>query len=285
MSNSNLGATILEMIVQQQANMYTNIPARVIAWREKEQVVDVEIVVKRPYPNGFSAEPTKVYDVPVMFMQGGSWTIAGEMKKGDIVLLVCPMFNIEDWLVGDQKRTYNSLGYQLHNLDGAFALAGCFNYANPTRDTRFLGKFHIVKGKNYLVMDDTSIIIEANGGKSRIEMLADGTMNITTDAETNITSSHTNINNDTTINGNLQVNGNQNTSGTNTTVGVVTSQTGMLSPSYSGYGGAGTMTIGTATINSATIDTSTIDTAVIGGIDFSSHTHQDSMGGTTSPPQ
>lgn len=266
----NKGASILELITSNQAGIYTSIPARVIAWRAAKQVVDVEIVIKRPFITGSSDEAIKVLDVPVMFMQGGSWTIGGEMKVGDIVLLIFPMFNIDTWLTGDVTKTYKPSGFQLHNLDGAFALCGGLNYNRPTLDQRFLKKFHIVKGNNYIVMDETSIEIEANNGACRIEMLSDGTMNITTNATTNITSSHTNINNSTTIDGDLQVNGDISNTGDTTTDGTTTSKSGMLSPTYGGYGGAGSMTIGSATINGVVIET---------------HTHRYDGNQVTEPPQ
>lgn len=195
-------AALLELISRKIDNISTSIPALVTKYNSAKQVVDVEIVVKRPYSgsnNDPTDQPIRLGDVPVIFPQGSDWVIAGPLKKGDAVNLHFSMFDCDNWMVGDKKRIYQAGSRYYHDLNSAFATPGAFTYSSPTRDSRFKDKFHIVQGGNYVTLEEGKVVIECQGGQSRIT-LEGGT--VTIDA------THTQVNSPTTtMDGDLTVTG------------------------------------------------------------------------------
>lgn len=200
----NSGGAIIDMITSRQGNMYTMIPARVVSYNSETQTCAVELSVKRPYQRDISTEVVSVLDVPVAFYYGDDWVIASTLKQGDAVLLICPMYDIENWLNGDKDKIYDASGYQFHNLDGAFAFPVAFTFNSPTRDPRFKDLFHIVKGSNYITMGDGGVTIESGGTK--VEVFNGGNVDVTAPT--------INLKGNATVSGNLNVTGNIDSGGT-----------------------------------------------------------------------
>ena len=202
----NAGSQIVEMFTNRQGSIYTMLPARVVKYDSDTQLCDVEVSVRRHYAKGPSRNITKLKDVPVGFYYGHDWVIAATLSKGDAVLLIFPMMNIDNWLTGDRDKIYDAGGYQFHNLDGAFAIPVAFTHNKPTRDSRFKDKFHIVKGSNFITMGEEGVNITA--GSSNILVHSSGAVDV--NAPT--------IN----LNGNVNISGNLVTSGTTTSAGALT---------------------------------------------------------------
>jgi len=146
------GSDFADELARHQGGIYTMLPARVVSYDAEAQTCAVEVSVRRSYAMEATQDITKMRDVPVGFYYGHDWVIASTLKKGDAVLLIFPMMDIENWLTGDRDKIYDSTP-QYHNLDGAFALPIAFTYNKPTRDNRFKDKLHIVQGSNYITMD------------------------------------------------------------------------------------------------------------------------------------
>lgn len=197
MQASTQNGQILNAMMARQGNMYTMIPARVINYNSKTQTCEAEVSVRRPYATEDSGEIVRVREVPVGFYYGSDWVIAAPLKKGDAVLLICPMMNIENWLTGDRDKIYEAGGYQFHNLDGAFALPVAFTYSKPTRDERFHDIFHIVQGDNYITMDDGGLNIVS--GSTSINLSKSGNVDVTAPT--------VNIHGNATVSGNMSVTG------------------------------------------------------------------------------
>lgn len=256
---------LIEQVIDSRlALTYTMNPARVLRYYPDEQTVDVQFVVTRPYTNDDNPTPIRLYTIPVIMPQGDDWVIGGQLKPNDIVMVVHSMFDIEDWMNGNQNKTYPAAGRDTQVIDSAYAVAGAFNYKNPTHDKRFVDKFHIVKGNNYFTLGSDGVTLSSDNGTSTIHLDNSGNLTINVAGTTTINSTKTTINNPVDIIGNTHITGTLAVTG------------GITSPTYSGLGGSG---------GSMNIQTITASTATIGGISYLGHKHTSSnAGGPSSTP-
>lgn len=195
--SKNSGSVLIDMMAARQGHLYTMVPARIVSYDSTSQTCAVELSVRRPYQREVSTDIVSVLDVPVAFYYGHDWVIASTLKQGDAVLLVCPMYDIENWLNGDRDKIYDASGYQFHNLDGAFAFPVAFTFNKPTRDSRFKDMFHIVQGNNYITMGSGGVTVESGGTK--VEIFNGGNVDVTAPT--------INLKGNTTITGTLDVSG------------------------------------------------------------------------------
>ena len=259
-------------------NLYIAIPARVIGTNDYEtlQCLDVQPVINDVYTKAASVqiEANILPKVFVKLWNTGGWKQKLPVAKGDLVTLHYSHKDLGEWLDSEGAEQVNQNVFEVANLEDCWVELGF--------GTR----------KKHNSPSKTDLILE--GPATTITITPSGEVKVETTGSSYIKSSGHTIDTDTTITGNLTVNGNSQVdgnsnidgnltvTGTTTSTGVVTATTGVLAASYAGLGG------GAATFNvdmNVTGTMATTGSMTINGITLETHTHTDSEGGATSPPQ
>ncbi|HHB9680393.1 TPA: hypothetical protein ACOAY7_002776 [Vibrio cholerae] len=227
------------------------IPARITSTRdyETEQCVAVEFMIKDIYTwkGGEDLRAVKLNKVFVRLPKFGPWVVKLPCSVDDLVILHFSSKDLNQFLAGNGEQVTQKAA-EIGELEDCYAELG----------------FGTRKSNNQPSLEN--LIITNGAFTMTVTPQGDYTI-ITSGTGTYQAQKHT-FKNDVEIEGNLTVK-------QNTTVdGTVTSKAGMFSPTYSGYGGAGSMTIGTITAQtSVTID----------GIEVLGHNHTNPEGGDVGP--
>jgi hypothetical protein len=187
--------------------VFTSIPAIVESYNSKKQTVNVIVATETPLFGDENLPPHRLEEVPVIFPSGSNWVIAGPLKKGDAVYLLCPHHGIEEYLQGNKGEVGASKIPTYHDINECVAITGMFTFNSPTRKEAYKDLFHIAEDENAIVFDlnngilatsNTKVIVKA--GSTVVNINADGT--VTIDATT------------VNVNANLEVTGDINATGT-----------------------------------------------------------------------
>ncbi len=104
-------------------------PAKVIKYDHKKQMVDVQPDFKRKYKDGKTQDAPIIYNVPVAFFRAGNAFISMPLEKGHSVWLMFSDRSLEKWLSsgesGDPEDT------RTHHITDAVAYPGVYSFATP----------------------------------------------------------------------------------------------------------------------------------------------------------
>lgn len=112
-----------------RADIYTSLPAVIESVKDFEgkQYVDVAPLIKRLYDDERLQKRATIYNVPIMFPAGGGGYLSFPVEKGDMVLLVFGMRDMDAWRKGDGVVEDTAKTSRTHSLTDAVAIAGLFN--------------------------------------------------------------------------------------------------------------------------------------------------------------
>ena len=146
-------------------DVHTAMPAEVLKYDYKKQVVDVQPVLKKTLPDGTKVDHATIYNVPVAFPRTGDSFISFPIEKGDNVMLVFQSRSIDKWRANGGKVDPEDVRH--HSLADAVAYPGLFpaTKAAPINNGKDVilknkgseirvkknGKFQILNGENDLV--------------------------------------------------------------------------------------------------------------------------------------
>ncbi len=242
--------------------LYIGLPARVtsIADYSSLQCVNVETLFCVEDKDGQVNLTVAINKVFVKLQHGNGFSIELPIAVGDLLTLQWSHTALSYFLDSDGEHTITLSDFEKwQGLRDCWAVHGFGtrrNNLNPSTDNLN------IKG------DGTTITITPSG---EITIVTEGNFNLTTPANVNISCAVANVTaGDSNFSGNVNIGGDLNVDGMSSL------KSGTLSPTYSGYGGAGSMTIGSATIS---------EDAEIAGISFNGHIHIDAEGRSTTTPQ
>lgn len=149
-------ADVVEQIVDHQLmGMNTCMPAVIESYDPATRTCSVKPALKRKYENGTLVERPLISDVPVMFNQGGKFSITYPLKRGDDVLLIFSQRSLEQWK--------GSTGIVDPKDSRKFHLSDAICIPNNPRPSK---NVNTADANKTLIQDDKSII----------EMSEDGTV-------------------------------------------------------------------------------------------------------------
>lgn len=134
--------TLLNLIENYTRNtIHTALPGVVLDVKEYQgkMCVDVSVSISRLYKTG-DVLPNKdcvIWGVPVVMPSGGGGMISFPIKKGDSVLLIFSMRNIDSWRASDGKTDVIPDDSRHYSEDDAIAIPGLFtekNHLSPHPD-------------------------------------------------------------------------------------------------------------------------------------------------------
>src|SRR3972149_1804614 len=103
-------------------------PAEVVRYDHKKQLVDAKPYFKRKYQDGEVLDAPVIYNGPVAFPRAGDAFIALPIKAGHSVLLIFSDRSLEKWLTsgaaGDPEDS------RAHHMSDAFAIPGGYPFSN-----------------------------------------------------------------------------------------------------------------------------------------------------------
>lgn len=190
-NNLSLYDVIDSHIKKFEDNLYTALPAKVVAYKEDKQFVDVEPsfsvfmkeTVKLPYP--------RINDVPLMFPSSGGALLSFPVNVGDTVLLLFSKYRIDEWKAGEGQKVDIIKGAQ-HTINNAVAIAGLYtekSHLSPNPDDVELkfndNKIVLKKDGSVEIVTDSSLKV-TNSSEELISLLID-TLNTISEATVNTT--------------------------------------------------------------------------------------------------
>lgn len=237
-------------------DLYLAIPAKVLGVQDYEssQCVDVQAVINDIYEDGIVLKAVRIDKVFVKLPAGGGVKIKLPISVDDQVTLHWAHRNLSDFISGDgsSKDVPLNLVADVRDCWVEHGFGTRSNNQNPSLTD--------------LIIEHTNTVLTVKpDGNITLDTQAD--IEITTPAKVTVNCNLATINAPNThLTGNLQVDGNAVVNGT------LTSKSGTFSPTYAGYGGAGSMIIG---------DITSSGTVTIQGIIVNTHTHLYDGGSST----
>ena len=152
--------SIKSYIAEAVSELYTTLPAKVIAVKKKgnSTVVDVQPLINRRYQSGAVDEEPVLGDVPLQWPSGGGCYITFPIEIGDNVELNFSMRALTEWRNGDGQRQQTPTDKRLHALSDAFATPCIHTYQSG------------------IEVDSTAV--EISSGATEIRVLKDGTIEL-----------------------------------------------------------------------------------------------------------
>lgn len=95
-------------------------PATIVKYDYKKQVVDATPDFKNVYPDGSEVDMPTIYNIPLCFQRGDGSFISLPLKKGNKVLLIFSDRSIEKWQTSGAQN--NPQDPRAHHLSDAFAI-------------------------------------------------------------------------------------------------------------------------------------------------------------------
>lgn len=138
--------TIRQAMAGHTQDLRVAMPAEVIEYDHKKQMVTVKPYFKRKYRDGELADSPMIYKVPVAFPRAGESFIAMPIKKGHTVLLVFSDRSMEKWL--NSGTSVDPEDTRAHHISDAIAIPGCYPFSNSAA-----------------VANDTDLIVRNANGK------------------------------------------------------------------------------------------------------------------------
>lgn len=118
-----LGGVIDQTARTVVASMHTGAIARVVSYDSTKQRARVQPVIRGRYDDGESFQFPQLVDVPVMFPQGGGYSITFPLQAGDHVWLVFSERSADEWRArgGSDVEPQSTRRF---DLSDAFAIPG-----------------------------------------------------------------------------------------------------------------------------------------------------------------
>jgi len=126
--NTTLPDKVQQVIPQYlEDRLYTSIPARVVSVDkfQTQQVVNLQISIKRKYPDGLVTDGALLEDVPVVFPSAGGGLLSFPVAIGDTMLVCFSKRSMDEWNVGDGEDVTPRFNRQF-DISDPIAVAGLY---------------------------------------------------------------------------------------------------------------------------------------------------------------
>jgi hypothetical protein len=151
------------------ADMRVSVPAEVIRYDHKKQLIDARPVFKRKYKDGTVEAPPIIYNVPVMFPRAGDSFVALPMAKGHSVTLIFSDRSLEKWLSSGGQHDPEDT--RQHHISDAMAIPGGYSFNKSVKLHN--SKDMIVKNKNLEMRIKPNGKIQIMNGKHELLKVMD----------------------------------------------------------------------------------------------------------------
>jgi len=105
------------------------VPAKVIRYDFKKQLVDAQPYLKSKYLDGEAPDPPIIYNVPLAIPRAGDAFISLPLKKDQNVLLIFSDQSLEKWL--SSGKILDPQDARRHHISDAIAIPGCYPFSTP----------------------------------------------------------------------------------------------------------------------------------------------------------
>ena len=109
-------------IQQNQLNLHTALPAKVVSFDPAKQTVSLAIQIKMQLVDGSGADIPPLLDVPVSFPRGGGFAVTFPLKAGDEGMAIFSERCIDGWWQNGSASA--PLDFRLHDLSDAMFIPG-----------------------------------------------------------------------------------------------------------------------------------------------------------------
>lgn len=248
------------------AELHTCFPASIETYDHTQQRASVKPLLNRRLKDGRIEELPVIANVPVWFPRAGGASITMPVKRGDTVLVACAERSLDEWL--ERGGVQTPADRRKHALFDGVAFPGLLPFATGSLAENNDDLLITFAGSRVRLKPGGNVEVEA---AARVKIETPTVLVECVSATVNATS--VTINADTENNGDVQINGHLTVSGLTTSGGYTS--TGTWGDGRSVFNGTIEVTEDVIAHQDVTAD----------GISLNSHTHQDSLGGSTGGPQ
>lgn len=187
---------------------YTGFPATIVSY--ENQFCRVKPAINFRYQDGDVVEPPEIDGVPFNFQGGGGGLLSFPVKVGDTVWIQCSMVALDEW-IQQYSRIFTPSTRRMHSINDAVATCVIFTKdqrlgvdpdnielkfhkprpeGSETYDPELFSSFKMINdgsvelttslNQKLTLNNDNSITIESVDAGNKVELLADGTVDITT---------------------------------------------------------------------------------------------------------
>lgn len=220
--------TLNSMIHQNQALMFTSMPAVITGVNLDSMSVNVQPAINEMFSDGEVSEFPDILSVPLIMPGSKNALVSFPVEVGDTVLLVFSQRSMDNFKLGNGRPTQPN-DYRKHDMQDAIAIPGLFTLSNSVNKPSSRKWNHNTK--------DVVVVANIGGNEAEIRLSESGDITMNTEfkvnvnaKEINLTATDTitidtpvmNINADTTNwTGNITHSGNYTQTGTSTFNGIV----------------------------------------------------------------
>ena len=148
-------------IQQNQLNLHTALPAKVVSFDPAKQTVSLAIQIKMQLVDGSGADIPPLLDVPVSFPRGGGFAVTFPLKAGDEGIAIFSERCIDGWWQNGSAST--PLDFRLHDLSDAMFIPGICSVPKAIGGFFTDGlSMQTLDGSTYIRIQNGSILIKGN---------------------------------------------------------------------------------------------------------------------------
>ena len=148
-------------IQQNQLNLHTALPAKVVSFDPAKQTVSLAIQIKMQLVDGSGADIPPLLDVPVSFPRGGGFAVTFPLKAGDEGMAIFSERCIDGWWQNGSAST--PLDFRLHDLSDAMFIPGICSVPKAIDGFFTEGlSMQTLDGSTYIRIKNGSILIKGN---------------------------------------------------------------------------------------------------------------------------
>jgi hypothetical protein len=160
LANTNFSDAIRSHILAALGDVYTALPARVDSYDNKTRTVSATPLIRRIYGDDVEQVSQSIDSIPLMFPSGGGAEVTFPIKKGDQVLLIFSMRNIQDWMISEEGDEITPSLVRHHSIQDAIAIPSMFT----TKQAREANPDHmelIFGASKIQIQEDSKIVVES----------------------------------------------------------------------------------------------------------------------------
>ncbi len=148
-------------IQQNQLNLHTALPAKVVNFDATKQTVTLAVQIKMQLADGSGAEIPPLVDVPVSFPRGGGFAVTFPLQAGDEGIAVFSERCIDGWW--QNGSTSLPLDFRLHDLSDAMFIPGVCSVPNAIKGFFNGGlSMQTLDGATYIRIENGAIQIKGD---------------------------------------------------------------------------------------------------------------------------
>lgn len=148
-------------IQQNQLNLHTALPAKVVSFDPSKQTVTLAVQIKMQLSDGGVADIPPLLDVPVSFPRGGGFAVTFPLKAGDEGMAIFSERCIDGWWQNGSASA--PLDFRLHDLSDAMFIPGICSVPKAISGFFTDGlSMQTLDGSTYIRIQNGSILIKGD---------------------------------------------------------------------------------------------------------------------------